>query len=492
MKRIQKLFTLALACTLLLGGFSGCTKNNHNSNNPNGTGSNEKATEIVWWQFGNEPKDLADVEAKINEYLKEKINVKLKLKFGGSADFTEKMSKIINTGENYDITFTCSWANQFLPNAHNGAFLGLNDLVESEGKGLLEVIPEALWDGVRVNGEIYGVPTYKDSAFAPYFVFNKNDISALGLNAEDYNSMEKLEGALKAYKDAYPDKYPFYMTASEGYHGFFDEFDMLINNDYPIGVRLDDETLTVVNPFETEIIQKKWDLLNSWFQKGYINQDATTLQESPKVKFLFGGHGYPYADVTEWSKDYPAVGVPRFEPYYTTGSIQGSINAISINSKHPEEAMRVLNLLNTDSTFRNLMAYGLEDVNYKKTGDNSIEKLNKNWDVSVFAQGTFFNMFTVDPAPKDMWEAVRKQNEGAKPAATLGFGLDTSNIDTELALVKAAYAKYKPLVTTGAKSRAETYDAMMKELENAGIGKIIKEAQEQINKWNEGKEGTNE
>ncbi len=482
MKRFQKRISLTLACVLLLGTFSGCD-NDSAGNNAN----KEKSTEIVWWQFGNEPKDIDDVEEKINEYLVEKINVKLDLKFGGSSDFTEKMSKIINTGENYDITFTCSWSNQFLPNVHNGAFLSLDELIESDGSGLKEAIPEELWEGVRVDGKIYGVPTYKDSAFAPYFVFNQNDLTALGLNAEDYNTMEKLEGALKAYKDAYPDKYPFYMTASEGYHGFFDEFDMLINNDYPIGVRLDDETLTVVNPYETEVIQQKWDLLNSWFQKGYINQDATTLQESPKVKFLFGGHGYPYADVTEWSKDYPAVGVLRYEPYYTTGSIQGSINAISVNSKHPKEAMQVLNLLNTDPVFRNMMAYGLEDVHYKKTGDNSIEKLNKNWEVSVFAQGTFFNMYTVDPAPADMWEAVRAQNESAKSAATLGFGLDTSNINTELALVKAAYAKYKPLVTTGAKSRADVYDAMMKELENAGIDKIIEEAQKQINEWNESK-----
>jgi len=76
------------------------------------------------------------VQEKANEYLKEKINATIDMKFIDYGDYTQKMGVIINSGEPYDLAFTCSWANPYLENARKGAFLEIDEFQEMLGKML--------------------------------------------------------------------------------------------------------------------------------------------------------------------------------------------------------------------------------------------------------------------------------------------------------------------------------------------------------------------
>ena len=51
-------------------------------------------------------------------------------------------------------------------------------------------------------------------------------------------------------------------------------------------------------------------------------------------------------------------------PYIDNTSVQGAMMAISANSAHPVEAMKFLNLLNTDPYVMTLLNYGVEGVHY--------------------------------------------------------------------------------------------------------------------------------
>ena len=59
------------------------------------------------------------------------------MKFIDFGDYTQKMSVIINSGEDYDLAFTCSWAGDYLGNSRKGAFLELNDMLNSDSGNLL-------------------------------------------------------------------------------------------------------------------------------------------------------------------------------------------------------------------------------------------------------------------------------------------------------------------------------------------------------------------
>ncbi|UKI37606.1 MAG: hypothetical protein L6V93_05740 [Clostridiales bacterium] len=51
---------------------------------------------------------------------------------------------------------------------------------------------------------------------------------------------------------------------------------------------------------------------------------------------------------------------------------------MSVTSKHPDAALKVLELANTDRDFFNAVAYGKEGVQYEKVGDNHIKENRKS------------------------------------------------------------------------------------------------------------------
>lgn len=481
MKKGFKLLSLVMSFILVFALATGC------KNGKDGDKKEKETANLIWWCIGDQPNDLAAVQEEINKYLKEKVNATVEFKFASFGDYTEKMNKVISSGEDFDLAFTCSWANPFAANAQKGAYYKLNDLLDEYGKDLKELIPEDLWKAATIKGDIYAVPTYKDTAFAPYLVFAKEYVDKYNIDYKNIDSLEKLEPVLKTIKEKEPSITPLVLFSGEGWHGTFDEFDM-IYGDVPAGVNYDDNDCKVVNPFTTDITTNKLKTLHKYFKAGYINKDAPTLTEPPKFRFVYGAHGFPHAD-TIWSKNggYEVVSTVRYQPYFTTGASQGSMQAISVNSKHPEAAMKVLNLANSDWTFRNMLAYGIEGKNYEKTGETSVKILNDGWQPAQFSQATFFRMYTADPAPASMWKDVEEFNKTAKPSPILGFVFDESKVSTEIAVVKNVYEKYKGQVTTGAADPDEILPKMNKELEDAGLNKIIEEMQSQVNEWKESK-----
>ena len=50
------------------------------------------------------------------------------------------------------------WINKYIQNAQKGAFLQLNDMLETEAPKLKESIPDYLYDAVKVDGKLYAIP----------------------------------------------------------------------------------------------------------------------------------------------------------------------------------------------------------------------------------------------------------------------------------------------------------------------------------------------
>lgn len=476
------MLSLVVSAMLTISVFAGCNFGNSDGGS-NSSGS--KPTTLTWWMVGDQPKDYSKVFTEVNKYLKEKINVELDLKIAGYGDYTTKMNAVISSGENYDMAWTSNWSNPFVQQANKGAYMKLNDLIEKEGKPLKEFIPQVLWDSVTIKGDIYGVPTYKDSALMPYFVFSKEYVDKYKVDYTKMNTLESLEPFLKEVKSKEPQITPFEINANEGYHGLFDEFEMILDT-VPVGVELSaTSNFKVVNPFETKIVKDKLTLLNRWYNEGLINKDAPTRTESSKFRLVSGQHGYPHADA-DWSSGfgYNVVSTQRFDSYYTTSSAQGSITAISSGSKNGSKAMEFITLINTDSKLRNMVAFGLENVHYKKTGDNTIEKIGKDFDgLPQFAQGTFFNMYVVDPASPKKWDDLKQANEVAKKSPILGFIFDTKPVEPEIAAATNAYSKFKGQLTTGAVDPNKGIQDLASELDKAGYKKIIDEAQKQLDEF---------
>ena len=144
------------------------------------------------------------------------------------------------------------------------------------------------------------------------------------------------------------------------------------------------------------------------------------------------------------------------------------------------KALQLLNLVNTDSKVRDLFYYGVEGSDFEYTDDGKVNRLTTDWGMAGYTQGTFFNVTQQAIETFNQWDEVKELNENATPSVLLGFNLDTSKIETELANCRAVYEKYYSEFFTGAQDPRELIKTIEKELETAGWETIRAEAQKQI------------
>ncbi|MBB3126883.1 putative aldouronate transport system substrate-binding protein [Paenibacillus rhizosphaerae] len=441
---------------------------------------------LVWWTIGGQvPSNFSKAVDAMNAYTAEKIGVKVDIKVASWGEWDTKMNTIVNTGEPFDIMFTNS--GKYSKQVAMGAFADITDLVQSETPDLYKLIPQNVWDGTKIGGKYYSVPTYKDSALTQYWVFDDKYVQKYNIDINNIKTLQDLDKPLHDMKAGEGKSfYPLPMTQGEGLNGFFNDYDDLTLGFPPIGVKADDASRKVVSVLEQPDVMANLKLLHQWYQDGIINPDAPTKTEADKGRPFFAAQAFPGAEVSWQINDnvqkYDMV--QHYGPIYTTSTIQGSLNAISANSKYQKEALKYLELVNTDPKLRNMLAFGELGVDYKNVdGEKVIERTTDTWPLAAYTQGTFFNLAVTKGAPEDQWEQVKKLNEAASSSTILGFALDISNLQTEVANCQAVWDKYKYELITGASDPEKMVPKITAELKSAGMDTIMKAAQEQIDNY---------
>ena len=252
-----------------------------------------------------------------------------------------------------------------------------------------------------------------------------------------------------------------------------------------MGVKYDDESRKVVNLLEQDDVKENLNYLHKWYVDGIINPDANVVTDGGKGAIFSTGQGWPAA-AKSWAfgqgiEKYDVTKV--FGPLYTTETIQGSMNAVSANSKYKAEALKVLQLMNTDAKFRNMCAFGTEGNFMQYEEDGTVTKLRDDWVWPTYTQGTFFILSTQADGDPDAWNQVKEQNESATSSTCLGFALDVTNIQNEIANCNTVWDKYKNDLLTGASDPATAVPACIEELKAAGLDTVIEEAQKQVDEF---------
>jgi len=251
-----------------------------------------------------------------------------------------------------------------------------------------------------------------------------------------------------------------------------------------LGVRVDDKSRTVVNVLKEEEVLHQLEIFHQWYKDGIINADAPILTQIPDYRIVQIAQGWPSAAKTSWGPKMgtEAVAVQYTEPIVSNRTVRGSLNAIYSGSRYPEKALEFLQLVNLDPYVRDSFYYGLEGDNFVYTDDRKIKKLNHDWNKKVagYTQGTFFTVSQEAGQKINQWDEVKQLNAEAEGSVLLGFDMDTSNVENELANCLAVYNKYESILLTGAQDPHQLVDTITKELKIAGFEKIMEEAQKQI------------
>ncbi len=490
----RKWMALSLACALGLGAIAGCGSNGGNASTGTdnvatsgtetadaGTTASGDVVTLKWIQVGNGmPKNYDAWLEQINPYLEEKIGVNIDMEIVPWGDWDNRRSVITNSGEAFDILFTD--AVRYNAEISTGVFMDITDMLPEYAPELYDMIPEDYWKAASVNGKIYAVPTYKDSSVTNYFIWDADVAAKYDIDYTSIITYDDLYTALKTIKDGEGEA-PYRMSKNGADFLLTSYYDQLGAGLPVLGIKYDDTEKTVVNPLEDPEIMEQLKTIHQMYVDGIINGDAPTADDQNSYRMFFTAQGWSGAAKSNWG---PNNGIENCEAVkfgdtvVSNTTVRGSLNGIYAGCEHPDKALQLLNLVNTDTKVRDLFYYGVEGENFQYTDDNKVEKLNNDWSMAGYTQGTFFNVSQLAESTVNEWDEVKMLNENAVPSVMLGFDMDTSEIETELASCRAVYEKYKSELWTGAQDPEKLVPQILNELEAAGWETVREAAQAQV------------
>jgi ABC-type glycerol-3-phosphate transport system substrate-binding protein len=456
---------------------------------------------LIYYTIGDPDPDLPMVNDKINEILAKKIGVTITYIKVGWQEYEDRLNTLVSAGTPFDIAF----APEYTTYAQRGAWLRLNDYLATVGEDMYDAIDPIFWEGVRMDdGGIYGVPTNKELAVRDQWMYPDALVKKYDIDISKYTSLASLEPLLRMIKQKEPSYQP--MDLDKDSQNFFalDGYEYVSEKTLPLMVRLLEPGSPVVNIFETEEARNVLDILRRYYVEGYINEDAALREsqglERGELVFWKAAGGGPLSE-NSWSKDrgYKLVAYPVTPALITTESTRGGIMAVSTDTKHPVEAVKFLNLLNTDPEVRNLFNFGIEGVHYtldsngqvvpippKDNNGNPIPDARPSYGGVQYTQGNWFILKTMGgqfPDPLDKWDQFRASNREAVDSSTLGFTPDLSRMPIQVQNIQMVWEKYFPSLMTGSVNVNEVLPKFNQELRQAGIDEVRLEVQRQLDGW---------
>ena len=122
--------------------------------------STSKFVTVDFQVMGDPPANgEADVVlARINDYLKGKINANMRFRWTSWTDWQTQYNLLVATGQGLDLVTAASDWLDLWPNAAKGAWMALDDLLPKYAPKTFAEIPRSDWDQTRYNGKIVALP----------------------------------------------------------------------------------------------------------------------------------------------------------------------------------------------------------------------------------------------------------------------------------------------------------------------------------------------
>lgn len=428
------------------------------------------------------PENLADIQAQINGISEREIGVHVELRPVWIDDaMNEAYFIMLGRGESLDLINAAYEDIQLY--IRNGAVRCLNDLIASDGQGILGIEQECpVFDGMMQGDQIYGIlRVNRLYGYQNCVVMQKEFFEETGPARQELYTFEQLTELFGQVKQRHPDCYPLCVVGDDAAAGRTNSGCFLeycpINAGVNAGVLMDYGSTTIVNLFETPQYRDYLKQLREWAELGYILPDAA-MNDSAK-KDLLASH----ACVSEAKSvyiDHPSLNQGAFggdvamlytsPGYYISRSSKESIYwMVTSSSEHPQAAMRFLDLLYTNEELANLWVYGTTEpaavTAYSYAANDRLVHLREteyDWREGLD------------------WSAQNME----RTYKAYGYSYDASAMRVVLMNIDNILDAYLPLLETGSVEDWEPlYRQMLAELDAAGIQEVIADNQEQFNRW---------
>ncbi len=478
---MKKIITILLASAMLLG-VCGCEKKEKAK-------TDGEVPVITWYIGGDTEAGLPDVMEAMNEILVPKIGAKLDLQVFDSGAYNEKIKLAMSSGDSFDLCRLDT--NLFNNGVSKGGILALDNYLKDSI--ITEELPADLLEFGRYEDSLYAIPNMQIMATTISMYINTALAEEYGLDYSTLNTIEDFEPFLKWVKENKPEYYPlrFANGGPEVMEAYSDNLYDSLGGEISA---YEDENgeVKVIKNVDIEGYWEFQELKNDWFKKGYIRSDIATIgtndwDDVNMGKYALYTSTYKPGGVEGRNARYPEQHYSEViisKPYVNYVAGCATMTAIGRNSKNPELAFKLLELINTDEELYNLITFGVEGKHYEKLENGKIKIIadggyaaNAGWKF-----GNQYNAYVLDNQPDDVWEQTEKFNNEAKKSKLIGFKLDTSKVKVALTQIQTVKSKYSS-INKGYSEVARYKDEYLKELEAAGINEVLSEYQRQVDEW---------
>ena len=176
-------------------------------------GGDLEYAELQWYVLSYQTGNITDIDmiqAALDEYFLEKLNCKVKLNIMGPGGYEETMSTKLMSGEEVDL-LAVTGDISYYTYAKMGAFYPIDTLWDEYGTSLKDLFKEDVWEGLKVDDHIYGVPVLKDNCYIISYIYNDTLAKELGLDMEQgWSGPQEMEDFLIEAVAARDAKFPEY------------------------------------------------------------------------------------------------------------------------------------------------------------------------------------------------------------------------------------------------------------------------------------------
>lgn len=416
--------------------------------------------DLVFYLLGDAPVGLQSVQDAINEILEEKVNASVEFQFATWTDWGEKYKMTLTTG-GADLIYTANW-NSFGQLAQSGAFLGLDDLLDTVSPDLKAAIDPAALNGCKVNGEVMTVPCLWKQYTCPGIEYREDLREKYDLPVPD--SLENLKAYLQGIKDNDPSQ--GLLPNGNGILGY--ETTHVASGAYGQRVYIENPSKIEEYWFSDQFVEDM-KLMKEWADLGFWSRSTLSDTTDPFERYengMFvcmpsGNNPNKYTTRVEaWASQHPEWKTA----YHTYSEADGYVwsttptadaTAITKDCKNPERAMKVLELLIMDKELNLLTQYGIEGVHYEIAEDGTYKNLSPDFGYEALNAWSLRN-----PAYKlangqggvlmqEMFDHYAEviEEKGTPSVDPFGsFAEDTSSYSAEKAAVDDVCSEYlKPL-----------------------------------------------
>jgi len=390
----------------------------------------------------------------------------------------ENIKERLDSGEQIDIISPMNYKDYVF----GGMYAPLDDFFETDpGKKLYGIMPTGHWESLRINGSIYGVHGPDGYTLTPswgYFV------NAELVKKYDFDVSKPIDEQIDVLKKVRQNE-----TGCDVFSMSLSRTQIPILN---VGVKeisisvasvyWNNETHSAESAFDSVEYLEKLRLYDALKGENLFNDArASSSHNFFIMQENIEGAGAVYKTSDRVTVNYNGNEIEAIPIYNSPTYIResGIATGICSYSHNKEKAFELLALTQTDAHLNNLLAFGVEGGNYELE-NAAIKEVSPYY---AFNEIYFANNMICLPHG-ELWftpEQYKKIYANAKTFGDSGFVVDLEPIAVELNAAEPVMddLKFREEKDGVELSLEETISALRKQMENAGIQKIIDECNRQ-------------